>query len=315
MSARVLIVCYSQTGQMRRVAERVAAPLQAGGVDVRWLTLVPAKPYPFPWPFFSFFDQFPEAAHGIAPALKPWQVAEGKYDLVILAYTVWFLAPCPPIAAFVQSAEGRALLRNTPVVTLISCRNMWVLAQERMKGWLSQAGARHCDHIVLTDPGPSLATFITTPRWMLTGKTDALWGMPPPGLTPEQITGASRFGRALLPALKAGTLDGKPMLTGLQACTVDVRLLPSEKVGSRSFHIWGKLVRLAGPQGAVARKPVLLLYAAFLIAIIVTVVPLTMLLRTLLRPLMAQKLAAQKAQFELPSGSGSERMAQFSQQA
>ena len=313
MTKRVLIVYFSQTGQMRRVAESVAAPLLAGGVEVSWLPLDVEKPYPFPWPFFQFFDQFPEAAHGIPPQLRPLgEAANGHYDLIILAYTVWFLAPAPPIVAFLKSPQGCALLKGRPIVTLISCRNMWVMAQEKMKTLLADAGAMHCDNIVLTDPSSSAASFITTPRWMLTGKTDPLWGMPSPGLAEANISGASRFGYALLAALKAGRLDGRQaVLTGLEAVKVDVRLIPSERVGSRSFFVWGKLVRLAGPQGAAARKPVLLAYAIFLVAIILTVVPLTMLLRTLLRPLMARRLAAQKAQFELPSGSGSERMAEF----
>src|SRR3546814_19926645 len=57
---RVLVVYFSQTGQLRRVAESLCAPLTAAGVEVDWCALQPRQPYPFPWPFFRFFDQFPE---------------------------------------------------------------------------------------------------------------------------------------------------------------------------------------------------------------------------------------------------------------
>lgn len=313
----ILVVYFSQTGQLRRVAESVCAPLVAdAGVQVDWCALRPQQAYPFPWPFFKFFDQFPEAVHGVPPVLEPLNLPAGKrYDLVILAYTVWYLSPAPPVTAFLKSAQGRALLRDTPVITLIACRNMWLMAQEKTKLMLTEAGARLCDNIVFTDKGSSLATFITTPRWMLTGKTDALWGIfPRPGISDADIAAGGRFGHAILAALRCARLDGhRPVLTGLQAACVDDRLIASERIGARSFSIWGRLVMRAGPQGAALRRIVLLLYVAFLVTMIVTVVPLTMLLRALLRPLLAHRLRQLKARFEQPSGCGSERMADFRQ--
>jgi hypothetical protein len=314
---RVLVVYFSQTGQLKRVTQSACAPLAMdAGIQVDWCELKPLQPYPFPWPFFQFFDQFPEAVHLVPPAIQPLNLTDGaRYDLVILAYTVWYLSPAPPVTAFLKSEAGRTLLKDTPVITLIGCRNMWLMAQEKTKLLLAEAGARLSDNIVFTDKGSSLATFVTTPRWMLTGKTDSLWGVfPRPGLSDDDIRDASRFGRAILRALKADALDGsKPVLTGLQAATADDRLIASERIGSRSFFIWGKLVRLAGGPGAPQRKLVLMLYVVFLVAMIVTVVPVTMLLRALLRPLLARKLQQLKTGFEQPSGAGSERMANFRQ--
>ena len=311
----VLVVYFSQTGQLRRVAESVCAPLAADPeIKLHWCELMPVRPYPFPWPFFRFFDQFPEAVQLVPPEIKTPDLPQGqRYDLVILAYTVWYLSPAPPITAFLKSEAGRALLKDTPVITLIACRNMWLMAQEKTKQLLATAGARLSDNIVLTDKGSALATFITTPRWMLTGKTDAFWGIfPKPGISDDEIRASSRFGHAIATALKSSQLDGrKPVLTGLQAAVADDRLIASERIGSRSFHVWGKLVRLAGPQGAPQRKLVLAIYVLFLVTMIVTVVPITMLLRALLRPLLARKLQELRNQFEQPSGSGSERMANF----
>lgn len=312
---RVLVVYFSQTGQLERVARSVCAPLErTEGVEVDWCPLVPARPYPFPWPFFQFFDQFPEAVHLDPPALRPLALPEGRrYDLIVLAYTVWFLSPAPPVTAFLKSAQGRALLRDTPVVTLIACRNMWHMAQEEVKRLLADAGARLSDNVVLTDAGSSFATFITTPRWMLTGKTDSIWGLPPPGIDAQRIRAASRFGVALAEALKQDRLDGRsPVLSGLGAVEADVRLVPSEKIGRRSFQIWGRLLRAVGPPRAPQRKPVLALYAAFLVTMILTIVPITMLIRYLLNSLAGQRLAEQKRYFEQPSGSGRQRLAEGS---
>lgn len=308
---RVLVVYYSQTGQLRRVAESICGPLSVAGVTVDWCELRPRQPYPFPWPFLHFFDQFPEAVYLDPPALYALDVdPAAPYDLIVLAYTVWFLSPAPPVTAFLKSAEGRSLLRDRPVVTVIACRNMWLLAQEIVKELLADTGARLSDNITLTDIGSSLTSFVTTPRWMLTGRREAFWSVfPRAGLSEAQIADAARFGRALAPALLEGRIDGSaPVLAGLGASQADIRLLPSERIGRRSFQIWGRLIRALGQQGSFARKPVLVFYAAFLVTMIVTIVPLTMVLRAMLRPLTARRAAAQKTYFEQPSGSGTELM-------
>jgi hypothetical protein len=312
---RVLVVYYSQSGQLERAARACAEPLRTAGHTVDFLRLEPLQPYPFPWPFWQFLDVFPESVALDPPPLKPWQ-APGhelrRYDLILLCYTAWFLSPAPPVTAFLKSAEGRALLRNTPVVTLSASRNMWVLAQEEVKKLLLDAGARLSDHVALVDPGPSLATFITTPRWMLTGRRDAFLGLPPAGIPERELDACARFGRALAAPLAAGSLDGtRPMLTGLAAATVDPALLASEKIGRRSFRVWSKLLRAVGPPGHWGRRPVLAGYVVFLILMIVTVVPVSLLLRALLRPLLRARLEAQAARYEQPSGRGHERLAEF----
>lgn len=309
---KVLIVQYSQSGQLEAVARSIAGPLQQDdAVDVHTLRLESDQAWPFPWGFWQFLDAFPECVYLDPPANKPWQ-AEPPYDLVIVCYTVWFLSPAPPITAFLQSDAGRKCLRDTPVITVTACRNMWMQAQEQVRQLLESAGARHCDHVALTDPGPAMATFITTPRWMLTGRRDAFLGLPPAGLTESQIDDASRFGRAIATALADGTLDGRrPVLHGLGAAPVDPALLASETIGRRSFRIWGGLIRAVGKPGAVARRPVLAVYVCFLLLLIVTVVPISMLLRALLRPLMKRRMDAAAARFAGPSGAGTGRLEEF----
>ena len=306
---KVLVVFYSQSGQLERAARALVAPLQAAGHAVEFLSLQPQIPYPFPWTFWQFLDVFPESVYLDPPALKPWQ-AGSRYDLVLLCWSPWFLSPSPPTTAFLQSAAGRALLKDTPVVTLTANRGMWVLAQQQVQELLAAAGARHCDHIALVDPH-KLSSFITTPRWMLTGRQDPSWGLPRAGVTDGDLAGSARFGRALVRALANNALDGRPALTGLAAASVDPALLASEKIGRRSFRVWGKLVRATGGPGAPMRRPVLVAYVMFLVAMIVTVVPVSLLIRTLLKPLLRARLAAQAASYERPSGAGTERMREF----
>lgn len=307
---RVLVVYYSQSGQLERAARAVAAPLSAAGHAVDFLRLAPARPYPFPWTFWTFLDAFPESVFLDPPALAEFR-AQGRYDLVLLCYSPWFLSPCPVATAFLKSDAGRALLKDTPVVTLTASRGMWVLAQEAVKTLLAGAGARHCDHIALDDPH-QISSFVTTPHWLLTGRQEPFLGLPRAGVPQAVLDGGARFGRALAQALADGTLDGtRPVLTGLCAARVDPALVMSENIGRRSFRVWGRLVRAAGAPGAAARRPVLALYVAFLVAAIVTIVPASLLVRSLLKPLLRARLRAQAARYEGPSGAGTERMREF----
>lgn len=307
---RVLVVYYTQTGQLGSVVRSLTAPLAASPeVALRVVRLQPQPPYPFPWPLFRFLDVFPESVYLESPPIQPVDVAaDESFDLVIIAYQVWFLSPSLPVTAFLKSETGRRLLGGKPIVTIITCRNMWLMAQEKMKRLLSDMGARLIDNVVLTDRG-GLSTFVTTPRWLLTGRNDGFWGFPRAGIAAADIVACERFGRALGDALARNEeRAGKPLLSGLRAVDVDERLIASERVGQRSFLVWGRLLRAVGPQGSWRRLPVLLVYVVFLVSLILTVVPLTMMLKALLRPLVARRLAAQKAYFEQPSGSSAHRM-------
>lgn len=308
----VLAICYTQTGQLARIAEQVLASLRADPATKVHFELLRTKPtYPFPWPFFKFFDAFPEAAHLIAPELEPLALTgRENFDLVIVFYQVWFLAPSLPVTAFLQHPLARVLLNNKPVITVIACRNMWLKAQEKMQGMLEYLGARLIDNVVLTDRGNVFATLITTPRWFLTGKKTGFLGLPPPGIAPDEILQARRFGLAIQKALAVDAeKKGLPLLTGLKAVEAHPKLYFSEQAATRSFYLWGKLLRAVGAPGRWARKPILLVYVIFLITMIVTVVPLSLAVQALIRPLLRRRFARMKYNFELPSGSGAERMA------
>jgi hypothetical protein len=308
---RVLVLNYSQTGQLTEITNRILAPLgQDDDILVHVETLRPLKPFPFPWGFFSFLDAFPESAHMVPAPLQPLTLSgDENFDLVILPYQVWFLAPSQPVNAFLKHPLAKKLLAGKPVVTVIACRNMWMLAQEKMKGLLQECGARLLDNVVLVDPSPTMASLWTTPFWLLSGKKNFIKILPPAGVDAASIKAASRFGLALRDALHKDEERGNaPLLTGLKAADSDPHLLVSEKAATRSFYLWGKLLRAVGEPGQLRRYPFLVLYVIFLIALILTVVPLSLLIQSLLRPFMQKRFAALKRQFDLPSGSGTERM-------
>jgi len=307
----VLVITYSQSGQLAEIAARIVAPLESAGHRVHVETLVPETPNPWPWPVIDFIDAFPECVQLDPPPLKPLAIPEGvDWDLVIITYQVWYLSPALPVTAFLQGPHA-ALLKGKPVVTVVACRNMWLSAQQTLKRLIADAGGQLRDHIAFTDPGHPLATFITTPRWVLTGRRDRFLGMPPAGVAPAEIKGAQRFGVALAAALNGDQeRQSAPLLAGLRAVEVNPRLALSERTAYRAFRVWSKLIRLFGKRGQWRRRPILLVFALYLIAMVITVVPLSLLVQSALAPLLRPRLARLKAQYEQPSGSQDDRIQQ-----
>jgi hypothetical protein len=304
--ASVLLVQYSQSGQLTDVARHLIAPLVASpDVEVTVETLKPLEPYPFPWPVLRFFDTFPEAVYLDAPPMQPVAVDTGRrFDLVILAYQVWFLSPSLPVTGFLKSDAARALLRDTPVVTVIACRDMWLMAQEQVKALLTACGARLVGNVALVDEAGTAGSFLATPLWVLTGnRGPRLFGLiPRAGVKPEQIAASSRFGDRIKEVLLGGGAIDATLLQHLGAVHVNDKLIASEKTARRSFLVWGKLFRSLGKQGAFLRKPVVFIYIVFLLTLILTFLPLSILLKAIFAPLTRGRVAAQKAYFGGPSG-------------
>lgn len=313
MKKNILVISYSQTGQLDDIVKNFISPLceNKATIEITHRNIEPIKYYPFPWDMMTFMDTFPESVHLDGCDIKSFN-DDREYDLIILAYQVWFLSPSIPITAFLKSSYAKEKLHNKPVITLIGCRNMWVMAQEKVKVLLNDIGAKLIDNVVLIDRGNSLETFITTPRWMLTGKTNSLWGMSEAGIDPKQINNSKRFGKALLQALHDDKeKEQKPLLKGLKAVEVNSKLIRSEKIATKSFHIWGSLIQKLGKPGDIKRKPVVILYLIFLLLIIVTIVPINMIVQSILRRTNKEQVQQEKEKYEQPSGNGDERMKEF----
>ena len=301
---KVLVLYYSQSGQLSKMAKSVTAPLKdSDNVHVDYCAIKPVTAYPYPWPFYPFFDVFPEAIYMNGCPVENINPKENEYDLIIIAYSVWFLSPAVPITGFLQTEQAKQLLKGKPVVTLIACRDMWVMAQEKMKQLLTDVQATLIDNVVLTDQGGSLYAFITTPRWLLTGKKDPFLCFPAAGVSERDLQESSRFGDRLLIALTNNEeKTGKPVLTKMGAVSVDGKLVATEKIATRSFLIWGKLIKKSGKPGSFSRKIVITIYSIFLLTLVLTVVPLNMLIRRLISPFTKKTVAERVKEYEKPSG-------------
>jgi len=305
MSKRVLVIYYSQSGQLENVLTTMLQPLKDNNaVELTILSLHPSEEFAFPWSFWKFFDAFPESVYCDGLPNLPFEMRDPEnFDLIILGYQPWFLSPSLPMSVFMKSDQAKVILKNKPVITVIACRNMWIEAQKTMKELLLSCDASLVDNVVLSDQSGPLESFITTPRWMLTGKRESFWGLSAAGISSDVIEKSVRFGEAIVKGLaRDAEVKNEPMLSGLEAVCVDPRFIASEKIGKRSFRIWGKLIRLFGKRGSWSRRPVLGLYVLFLIALILSVVPLNMALQSTIRRLFKGKIDKIIQSIEAPSG-------------
>jgi hypothetical protein len=274
---KVLALHFSQTGQLDRVLQSAMAPfVESEEVQVTFQEIRPKKPYPFPWPIRTFFDQFPECVTLTPPEIElPGFDETAEYDLIVLGYQTWYLSPSLPMTGFLKSRFAR-VLKGKPVVTVLGCRNMWFRGQKAMRKMIDAAGGRFVGHIVREDQGTRAETFITVTVWLLTGKREIWKGvLSPAGVSEADIASTRQFGELLLPALLDGRLaNGEHVLDGSKSAYVDPAHVLGEEIAWRGFRGGAAVVQLAGGPGGWLRVPFLALFACLLGLGIVTVLPI-----------------------------------------
>lgn len=282
----VLIIYYSQSGQLFDILKNVASTLSDEGVNITYHEILPQKEYPFPWNPDEFYNVFPETflqiptpLRKISPEVLKSNIPEGKpkYDLLILGYTVWYLSPSIPINSFLKSPEAKQLLSDTPVVTLSASRNMWIMAQEKMKRLLMENNAKLVGNIALVDRNLNHISVITIVHWLMGGKKTKMFGIfPKPGVADSEIETASRFGIPIKEALfKSDYSTLQNDLLRLGAVKVDPSLIATDIRGNMVFSKWSNfLIKKEGDKRAKALVyfKYYLLFAIWLIAPIVFIV-------------------------------------------
>ncbi|MFZ3045878.1 MAG: hypothetical protein WA151_08190 [Desulfatirhabdiaceae bacterium] len=310
---KILVLYYSQSGQLFEIVNSFLSPLfHRTEYRIFFQKLAPIPPYPFPWTVSGFYDQMPESVLMESPSIEPVSFdPDDSFDLIFLAYTVWFLSPSPPIAAFLQSPEAR-VMKNTPVITIVNCRDKWLMAQERVKEMVIRNGGKLIDHVAFVFSGGALITMITTAIWLFSGEKKVCRFLPPAGVHNRDIAGARRFGLAIDSALKNNQIDGiHSVLHGLGAVTVTAPMIHLEKKGFRLLSVWAERIRKTGMQGDKNRNLPLLFFRINLLLLIIISFPLSMIYRVAAHSILRDEFEKDIRYFELPSGSSTDRMDKY----
>jgi hypothetical protein len=294
---KILIIYYSQTGQLKDVVDSILGPVEKNPeVSVVYEGLKPKTPYPFPWTAYQFCDVFPESVAEVSCDLQPLSCnMDDDYDLIIIAYTVWYLSPSIPVATFLQSLQAEKIMHGRPVLTIIGCRNMWLLAQEKVKQKIKKIGAHLTGNIVLTDKANNLVGVLTIAVWMLTGKKDRFLKIfPNPGISDQDIKEAERFGEIIRKAVAGDRfMLAQTALNARGAVTVAPALLIMEKRVSKVFKIWSDFIRKKGAAGDPKRSKRVRAFMVYLIAAVIVLAPLAAILASVLKILMKDKIATE----------------------
>ena len=245
MGKNVLVIYYSQSGQLKKIAEIFTAPFIENGCDVEFFETKLENNFPFPWGGKEFFDAMPESVLGIPAKVVQPKLLKEEYDLIVLAYQPWFLSPSIPATSILHHPAIKYRLHHTPVITLIGSRNMWITAQEKIKVLLEKEKANLVGNIVLSDKHNNFISAVTIQYWMFTGKKNKMWGVfPLPGVSDDDINSVRTFGEVVLPSLQSGNYDGlQNKLVAKKAVDVHTNLMFIEARASVLFKIWATAIR------------------------------------------------------------------------
>ncbi len=205
MKPNILVLYYSQTGQLREILDSLFS-LEQPNCHIDFIEIKPVKPFPFPWTADTFFNCMPECVQQIEEEIEPIHYPQQNYDLVVLGYQPWFLSPSIPFNSFLKSPYA-AILKNKPVLTVIGSRNMWLNAQEKTKFAIQQLGATLVGNVALFDRNPNLASILSIVRWSFKGQKEASRFLPAAGVQQQDIDNCQHLGPIILSHLKNGHLD------------------------------------------------------------------------------------------------------------
>ena len=287
---RILVIYYTQSGQLKEIADNFVAPFQKKGVEVDFYQIEMETPFPFPWTNESFFWAFPESFLEIPQPIKPVSTAimSKEYDLIVLAYQVWYLSPSIPVTSFLKSEQARVLLEGKPVVTLSGTRNMWIKAQEKVRSMLVKKGACIVANIALTDRHYNHISVLTIVHWLFTGKKDKYLGVfPLPGVSQKDITNATQYGELVLNHSQKGEYQQSLQKEIVAQGGVQVKpfLISAEKKANRLFGIWARAI-YQSPR----RKFLLKCFHTYLYFAIWILMPIVWLFYWLTYPLFYKKI-------------------------
>ena len=310
---RILLLYYSQTGDASEIARTFIGPLaDMSGVEIATQSIEPIQPFPFPWGSLRrLLSVFPECQIGQGCTVQPLAIDHTRpFDLVVLAYQVWHLAPSLPVQGFLKSPDA-AILDGKRVVTLCVCRSMWHAGSETMKRLLHEAGAVHLDNVVVSHQGPVFATFVSVPRLLLFGKRDRAWGIfPPAGVSQADLDRVRRLGSVVAERLKQAPNDWprESLLRGVGAVQVKRRYVIPELIGLAICRFWARLVLWAGRFGSVPRRLAEYGYMAMLLSMVLCGMPVTLLLLLLASPFTHRWVECRAAVLAAPSGEGNDQL-------
>ncbi|PNQ74639.1 dialkylresorcinol condensing enzyme DarA [Hanstruepera neustonica] len=278
----VLVIHYSQSGQLTEIVNNITNPIKNNNTDVTHVTIKMKEPFPFPWKKKEFYGAFPDTFKQIPQEVEniPDHVLNKNYDLIILGYSIWYLTPSLPTTSFLHTEQAKQLFNNKPVITVIGCRNMWIMAQEKMKKKLKSLNANLVGNIVLADRHINHISVITIAQWMFSGKKERFLGIfPKPGVSQKDIDESVKFGPIISKHLQKNDFQNlqKELLTE-NAVKIKPFLITVDKRANVIFSKWANFIHAKGDKNTPKRQFWVKIFNYYLLFVIWFIAPIVFIL-------------------------------------
>lgn len=202
---RVLVVYFTLTHQVGRVADVMAQALQARGcdpvkaaiefTDQRWVPKLSQFPMQRPIPQIGSILPA-QLRHKTGEIRIPPEAREGEYDLILVASPTWWFQTSMPMRSYLESPEAKAVMRGKPFACASISRRYYSinLGQQRKLGEAN--GARWVEQTHFVVAGGQVKSMLSWLGYMKHGEPqERVMGltMPPPNLQPDFEQQARRF--------------------------------------------------------------------------------------------------------------------------
>jgi hypothetical protein len=242
----ILVINYSQSGQLDQILDHFLEPLS--GFNIERVKVETKTPFPFPWNGDYFFEIMPETVLEEPIELAEFELKKEKYDLIIVGYQPWFLSPSMPTTALFHTEKFKAVLKNTPVATVIGSRNMWLNSQKSIVKWIEAAGGTIVANVPFIDKVQNHISALTILHWMLSGEKTKRWGiLPLPGVDQRDIAEAGKYGTPFVDAIQNNNYKGlQTKILNKGGIDISYSILFIEMKAKRIFYIWANVIKKKG---------------------------------------------------------------------
>jgi len=291
---KILILNYSQSGQLTEIAKNFAKPFENSDEhSVTFANIKPVNDYKFPWSGARFFDVFPESVEHIPCELEAMDLGDEKFDLIIFAYSVWYMSPSIPSNSFLFTEQAKRIFKDTPVITLLGVRNMWIVAQEYIKEKITELGGKLVGNIVLRDRAENLTGIVTISYFLFSGKKGRFaWFFPKAGISQKDIDGVEKFGEISKNHIENNDLESlQENLVKEKAVKVNPYLATTEQMAyKRVFRKWSNFMLKKGGPGDPARKIRIRMFAWYFPFAILVIAPIEYIFFLIFAPFRLKKI-------------------------
>ncbi len=298
---KVLCVYYSQSGQLTQIVKNFAKPFEKSGeYTVTFAPIELVNDYEFPWKGYNFFDAFAESVNKIPCEIKPLHIENEDFDLIVFAYTVWYMMPAIPANSFLLSDQAKRIFKNKPVITLLGVRNMWVVAQEYVKSRIVELNGNLVGNIVLRDRAENLTGIVTISYFLFTGRKDRFLGFfPKPGISDKDIASADKFGDIVKNHTVNNTFEKlQEELIKAKAVKINAYLATVERMAyKRVFLKWAGFILKKGGPGDPARRKRVKMFAFYFPFAILVIAPIEYIFFLIFAPFRIKTIKKDKVYF------------------